>query len=374
MPAAPQQQSSQGGDNSLAPLWILIGLAAVGFLIWYTSHQYIVAFVFSIKSLEARFFSYFTDKLDAVITFMKITPPASVTIESLGEVSNLVGEYFRYPAIVVLAILAVRLYFSDVTMKFRRTHSMDTLKKQEKNNWPQITPVVDLDLVNTDINTGPWAMGLSPMEFAMKNNLLRRFDATKTGDARFTAQVKKGDAKRAFTMQLGAYWEGVEALPPHIGAIFAGLAAKLNRDRSGSANLFKQINISANSGKLDFSGYQQLLQKHLNTPAVQRIMQRHAYVLTVMATLLQQSRSDGVMATADFLWLKPIDRPLWYMLNSIGRQTPFSEVAGPFAHWLAEKQLGRKSMVPMVDEALKALELAIADIKLTPEQLEALPK
>ena len=174
-------------------------------------------------------------------------------------------------------------------------------------------------------------------------------------------------------MQLGPYWEGFDALPPHVGAIFAALAAKLNRDRSASANLFKQINLSSGSdGHLNFSGYKELLHKHMNSVGVQKIIQRHAYLLTVMASLLQQCRADGVMATADFLWLKPIDRPLWYMLNSVGRQTPFSEVAGPFAHWLAEKELGRKSMVPMVDESLKALEMAIADIKLTPEQLEAL--
>ena len=366
-----QQQSS--GDNSSGPLWILVGLAAAVFVIWFTAHQYIVSFVFAIKTVEAKAFALFTDQLDAIVTFMNITPPVSVTFDSLSQISYVVGTYVRYPVIVVLVILAVMLYMSDVTAKFRRTLSMDTLRQQEKNNWPQITPVVKLDLVAQDIAQGPWAMGMSPMEFAMKNKLLRRFDANKTGDARITASVKKGEAKRIFTMQLGPYWEGFDALPPHVGAIFAALAAKLNRDRSASANLFKQINLSSGSdGHLNFSGYKELLHKHMNSVGVQKIIQRHAYLLTVMASLLQQCRADGVMATADFLWLKPIDRPLWYMLNSVGRQTPFSEVAGPFAHWLAEKELGRKSMVPMVDESLKALEMAIADIKLTPEQLEAL--
>ena len=60
------------------------------------------------------------------------------------------------------------------------------------------------------------------------------------------------------------------------------------------------------------------------------------------------------------------------MLNCVGRQTPFSEVAGPFAHWRAEQVLGRASKVPMIDEAIKALEIAIKEVKLSPKELQGL--
>ena len=88
-----------------------------------------------------------------------------------------------------------------------------------------------------------------------------------------------------------------------------------------------------------------------------------------MASLLQASRDDGVVPSSEFLWLKPIDRRLWYVLNCVGRQTPYSEVAGPFAHWKAERAMKRKMLVPMVDEAIRALEIAIKEVKLSPEQL-----
>ena len=83
----------------------------------------------------------------------------------------------------------------------------------------------------------------------------------------------------------------------------------------------------------------------------------------MMASLLRRARFYGVLPTAEFLWLKPIDRRLWYMLNSVGRQTPFTEVAGPFAHWLAETELTRPCLVPIIDEAVNALEGAIKEIK-----------
>ncbi len=86
-----------------------------------------------------------------------------------------------------------------------------------------------------------------------------------------------------------------------------------------------------------------------------------------MASLLEGARDDGVVPSAEFLWLKTIDRRLWYMLNSVGRQTPYPEVGGPFAHWRAEKAMGRRSLVPMIDEAIKALEIAIKEMKLSPQ-------
>src|SRR6202000_266159 len=109
-----------------------------------------------------------------------------------------------------------------------------------------------------------------------------------------------------------------------------------------------------------------VIKKHQNAQNVQEILARHAYLLTVMSSLLEASREDGVVPSAEFLWLKPLDRRLWYMLNSIGRQTPYAEVGGPFAHWRAEKEMGRRSLVPMIDEAIKALEVAVKEVKLTP--------
>ena len=57
----------------------------------------------------------------------------------------------------------------------------------------------------------------------------------------------------------------------------------------------------------------------------------------------------------------------------MGRQTPFVEAAGPFAHWQAEKQLGRAIRSPMIEEAIAGLELAVSEVKFHPgdEEVEA---
>jgi intracellular multiplication protein IcmP len=119
---------------------------------------------------------------------------------------------------------------------------------------------------------------------------------------------------------------------------------------------------------MDFRGVDALLKKHENTKVVQKILQSHAYVMTVMAAMLVGARMDGVQATADFLWLKPIDRRLWYVLNTMGRQTPFVESAGPYAHYVAEKEAGRKLLIPMIESATNALELALKSMVYHPEE------
>ena len=57
------------------------------------------------------------------------------------------------------------------------------------------------------------------------------------------------------------------------------------------------------------------------------------------------------------------------MLNVVGRQTPFVEVAGPYAHWLAEKEIGKGLLVPMVEEATHALEIGLQEILYQPDEV-----
>jgi intracellular multiplication protein IcmP len=81
-----------------------------------------------------------------------------------------------------------------------------------------------------------------------------------------------------------------------------------------------------------------------------------------MASLLEMARSEGVLATAEFLWLKPLDRKMWYMLNSVGRQTATVEIAGAFAHWKTEMKVKRPLRTPAVLSAANALKESVSQI------------
>ena len=377
MPGQQQQQQQGGGDNSMAPVWIIVLLFLTGYVFWHVGHKYIVSFVFHMNLIEAEVIQFFLGNsvLADEVYIMQTVNPAAVEWGQLNELTKAVGDFIRYPIVLLLIIFAVWIYFSNVTLRYRRSHSMKSLKEQEQQNWPAIIPAIDVDLIDQDISKGPWAMAMSPMEFARKYNLLRKDDALRDKSApgfNLTAAIRRGDAKRVFTLQLGPYWEGFGRCPAHARALAAVFIARMNRDRAAATNILEVLDRTSKSGKPEYSVANSTLRKYQNKSNVQEIFHKNAYLLTVMASLLLASREDGVMPVSEFLWLKTVDRRLWYMLNCVGRQTPYVEVAGPFAHWKAEKSMGRKVLVPMIDEAIAALEIGVKEVQLSPQELQEL--
>lgn len=377
MPPA-QQQQPPSGDNSLAPVWIMVLLFFTAYFLWYFGHQYIVSFVFFFNIAQAKLIHLILGgtTLQQEIYIMQTVHPADIGWDDLVDLTSRVGEYTRYPVIVLLAVMAFFLYRFNVVMKFKRRHSMASLRTQEQANWPSIMPAVKAqNLVDTNVDEGPWAMAMTPMEFARKHQLLRKEDAlldnVSTKDE-MTAGIRRGDAKRVFTLQLGPYWDGFERCSPQVRALAAVFMARINRDREAATLILSTLDKTSVAGKPDYAIALPTIKKYENSALVQEIVAQHAYQLTVIAALLEASRDDGVVPSSEFLWLKPVDRRLWYMLNSVGRQTPFAEVGGPFAHWRAEQAIGRRSLAPMIDEAIKALEIAVKEVKLSPKAMKEL--
>lgn len=371
MAGAPQQPNQS--DNSLGAVWLVAGFFIFGALIWVGCRRYIVLYYFKLKLFEINLLSHFTNNLSDVRDAILSSDPDTIPIDTISKIGDAVGYYLRIPSIALIVLLAVLIYFGNAVRAYKRIYDMRSLLEAEKVNWPQVSPVAKLNLLKTDIDKGPWAMAMTPMQFCKRHGLLEEYKRQPTEDMsrkewnKVEVKLKRGHSNKLFAMQLGPLWPGINRVPPHVKALFAIFAARVNGDGKSASALLKQLSLSALS-KLDFSGVDKLCKKHESTKLVQTIVQSHAYLLTVMASMLAGARLDGVQASADFLWLKPLDRRLWYMLNTVGRQTPFVEVAGPFAHWIAEKEIGRKLVIPMVEEATNALELVLKEVIYKPDE------
>jgi len=373
---APPPQGGQQ-DNSMGMLWGVAAIFAAIGAIWYAFKNYIIIFYLTIKLYEVDFLRLFLgDKMNdlhAALTYA-LHNVQQLKFTDILMLGHGVGDYIKYPIMLLLIILAFAVYLGNAARVFRNTYNMRSFIKLEKSNWPQITPVVDIDILKMDLDQGPWAMAMQPMQFCKRYRLLqevhapRREGMTRKEWDKVEVILKRGDASRLFALQLGKLWKGTQALPPHMRALFAVFAARVNSDSKEAARLLAQFSASSKGGRIDMRGVDDLIKKHENTKEVQKIVTAHAYVLTVMAAMLAGAREDGVQASADFLWLKPFDRRLWYTLNTVGRQTPFVEVAGIFAHWVAEKEAGHRLLVPMVDEATKALEQALKEVIYKPDE------
>ena len=375
------QGEQKGQNQSLDFYLVILFVFAVVFALWHFQHKYIVLAVYKFRFYEGTFalwlmqaservvelFGYKIPditELKELLEYMKNIDPATVTWDEFAKTSTVFGGFFVYPAIVIAVMLSIYMGFFHAVARFLTTFTMGLLSESQQDLWSQYTPIMGQNLVDTDINKGPWAMALRPLDFAEKYNIIF---PEKTSDGKTIARLKKGDAHQVFSMQMGPLWTGLENLPPYALALFAAFCAKAENDDAGARKLLNQISRSSHSGKLDFGGTRELLVTHVKSKKVGRAVGPHAYLLTVMAEMLELARTDGVLANADFLWLKLVDRRLWLMLSSVGRQTPFAEVAGPFAHWKIEKRLRRKLKTPMVNEAVIALDAALSQIIYNPE-------
>lgn len=381
-----QARSVGGGggnqDNGLDFLWGLALVMAIVIVTWLLAGKQIVLFLYQIKVYEIAAVQWLLQAWNSLAGHWQFLPTVNLNplqnlsdllvnnrvdtnYNTLEKVLDQVGTYLRYPAILFIAILAAFIYSRNVTAKFKMVLNMHRMKELEHENWPQIKPIADVDLVAQDINKGPWAMSMTPIQFCEKHNLFKEKPKL---DRSITGELNRGSAHQIFVLQLGALWTTPQALPIYAKALLASFAASANQERIKATEILKQINASAGSGKLDFTGVEEFFAEQYSTKVVQKVLQKHAYVLTIFATMLELARTDGVFASSEFLWLKAVDRKLWYMLNSVGRQTAVPEVAGPYAHWLAEKNWGGRLRTPMVDEAVKALELALTEIIYQPEE------
>lgn len=373
--------------NSMAILWIIAGVFIICAIIWLSFAPQLKQLFIKIRVFELTTLYWFFkllpfqtefNEIESNLLFAKNLYPGTLTLSAAEYISTFVGQFYRWPMLLIISLLSYFMYNSNIKTRYKKHYDMKKLGQQERIEWPQINPVIDIDLVAADLDTGPWAMGMTPVTFCKQHKLIEvsvmpQLADTLSKGPKFKATLNQAKTEHVFAQQLGRIWRGPDKMPIHRRALLAAFIARGSRDTKTAQNLITQINRSAtgdHTKELDFTGADALWKKHYNSRAVQAIVAAHAYEFTFIMGAFLFARQDGVFATSDFMWLKPRDRSFWYVLNSVGRQTPSCEAAAVHSHFLAEKALGRALSVPMVGEATKALQLALNDIIYLPGEEE----
>jgi len=392
--------NNQGGNdpgaekNAYYVFWLVVLVVIVTAIIWHYFHYELKLFfiytriaefqsIYSVLNLVPRGIPYVGEpayqaaqNAEMYLGIAKQLSPPGLSVDIAEALSTQAGNYLRYPLVLYAVFLGYVTYKRNVRIRLKTKFNMKTLAKQEQYNWPQIKVIEKLDLLKEDLEEGPWAMGMTPVQFCRKNQLI--YVEPNTGGSKFskisTAEYKvtlnRVRTGRAFSAQLGRPWRGVEHLPQHRRAIFSVLAARGSRLNKEAEDMMLQLANSAAEGEYDYTGVDELCKKLLENSSVQKMTAAHAYELTLFISLVQYAREDGVVPASDFLWVKPFDRRLWYTINSVGRQTPFSEVGGVFCHWNYEMALRRPLFAPRVEEAVDALAVALSEVIYQPTDEE----
>ncbi len=177
-------------------------------------------------------------------------------------------------------------------------------------------------------------------------------------------QLDEKAAYIAFAKQLGPRWQGPMRLPPYKQILLAACCLKAARKRVDSDTMLGRLaSCWSHDKKLQLSKDKTLLKearailknRELAGSVLSKCNQ-HSFHTTALLRALQTAREEGgVMAPAQFVWLRAHDRNLWYPLNNLGRQAYHMEALGAMSHFKAEKLTQRPIPKPKVDDAIGSI-------------------
>jgi intracellular multiplication protein IcmP len=289
----------------------------------------------------------------------------NITPVSLGVITDLAVRYLRWIAGAACLGIGVYAMYLSPRNKFKTRYDLENFIKIQSRMWPIIAPIVNFIPSRTSAripgDTVPdklpvFAEALSPEEWISWH----RIPVT-------NGIPERERVRRAFLLQLGPRWQGTANLPLPLLALFAAFALKGVQKRDEAEDLLGRLALSWTPEK-GFVPPEELVvevKKIAKDPSVGgealKIASRHAYRTTALLGTLKWARYvGGVLAPAQFLWLRGVDRALWYPLNNLGRRSFHTEGAGALAHFMAEEAAGKPLPIPRIDTAIVALNQYLA--------------
>jgi intracellular multiplication protein IcmP len=354
------------GDKKKQDPLILGFFAAVAVILfcviyWLLLQQQISSGIRWLRVAEIYIINLFTDDYRPLQQQLMQIHPSAIQPIHLMQMTEAVNGFFRIPIIVIFAAMATFSAFKKYKHPYTRKFTIEQLVQEQASVFNVTKPMTKFNPLDTSYRTHG-----SPVP-----EKLPLFAEALTADEWVTycnIPVNDGDidhdaARRAFAQQLGGRWKGVSGLPHFAQALFVAFSMKANGMRSESDVFLGEI---ANCWDPKFGliltpKLKKEIQKKIKDPKFGRVTEKvaaqHAFNVPALLRCLQIARENGgVLAPAQFLWLRGINRHYWYALNNLGRGAVHIEAAGAIAHYRAEKSAGKPIINPIIDPAITGLE------------------
>lgn len=277
-------------------------------------------------------------------------------------------RYFYSFCLIMMAFWAL---FRGPKAFYRQKLDLNYLIKRQSKNFPSIAPFATFNPANqpprppgapVPAELPAFAEALSPEEWIAYNDI-----PVPNG------KVDEAAAERAFVKQLGSPWRGTMHLAPYKQVLLAAFCLKAARKRSDADAMLgglSQCWTFERGLRLKNSLLRQARKVLKDRDIAGKVLSKcnqHAYETTVMLRALNTAREEGgVLAPAQFLWLRAYDRTLWYPLNNLGRQSYHMEALGAICHYKAEKTAQRPIPRTKVEDAVKSISEYIASTNARP--------
>ncbi len=349
-------------------------LFGICWAIWYFFHAELTSFLRWVRVGEMWLAAFFVKDdyavlvpglgLQSIKTWREWLPTANLNDIRYDEIraSTYVAVLpLRTFFAVALGCMALYVILLGPGTRYRRRMNLEGLIAEQARSFPTIAPFVKFNPRNLPYRVlgqpvpaklPLFAEALSPEEWIA----YKEIKVIKN-------QVDFSQTWYALAAQLGKRWQGPSRLSPAAQGIYAACALKHVRKRKEAEELLNKLALSWSPQKgLRLSlGLKMQIFKIIQNPklggALQKYADQHAFETTAMLRCLSRARQEGgVFAPAAFLWLRGVDRNLWYALNNLGRKSYHAEAVGSLVHFTNELIAAQKIPSPRFDDVIKGFD------------------
>ena len=373
MARSPRAPGAIGSDDytGFSLILICVGLAILGWTAWKLWHAEISAGALLVAHREMQAIAWVSDRFSQADIGVQRADPAGVQFNDLVRLYRNIGTEFLYPAMALVLGLAALSFFRAGNARFTRAFDLDKLMAEQAKTSRSTAAFVGRNLTLSGVRAGdprPADPALHVSEWIAKY-------------AQRDGRFHEASARRELVRQLGAEWKGRSSASPTVRCMLAAFALHGAERREEAAGLLGLLSEGLPVDKTDSGdGPEEPLAFDPKTLAVAdrvlaetkaavwaiEIMDAHHFTTPGLMSVLNAARlRSGVLAPAQFAFLKLVDRRLWYALHALGFESdgliahphPSQrvEAIGARAHWAAERAVGAPIPTPEFDAAIAAI-------------------
>lgn len=353
--------------------WVILGavFAAIFWLLWYFFEYPVKDVIRDIRVGQMHVIATVTPSdyavdikgealnLEEGIQYFGDLKKEELDNRKMAVISEMAMRPLLWPITGILGVMGFWAFIAGPNTQYRRKFNLDGLINAQAGNFPAIAPFMKFN--PSTVPPRPpgspvpaqlphFAEALGPEEWIAYNEIPIP-----------DGEIDQGALFISFAKQLGPRWQGAARLPAYKQVMLAAFALKSVRKRRQADEMLGRIAKSWNHEKgLDLKKDPTLVKearKILRTKDIAADVlakcNQHAFQNTALLRGLQFAREEGgVMAPAEFVWLRAHDRDLWYAMNNLGRQANHTEALGTMCHFKAEKIANRPIPKPKIAEAV----------------------
>lgn len=398
-------------DNDNMLIYVISFVFFTAVCIWlinkYSAH--IIGFMVSFSIVELCPVSIFSQEGNYVRSRISEMRPENLLFSQALAQMNYAGRWYSWFAIPFFLYIGWKGWNANTADRFCRKLNMKTLLRNNLEHNPCIAPIINWprSILEENNNSGYWATGMQPLQLVARyellydlntkqavppgklldNNDFAKMDSDLLKSRKSSLGFDRDKAQKVLVGQFGPLYTSIEALPSHLKKLaVAFYFYGADRKEQGQSLLdemslsfrapflgatasfltkppFFRVSQAAHGFILDTA----LSSEHVKVfKEMENVVKAHSrYMYLAVLALYAFARKKGVLPTSEFIWLRPLDRRMFYLCNNMGRRTAWPEIAGLWAHFLTEKALAstepdsRGIEEPQVGEGINGLEMSM---------------